>query len=341
MKRADTNTTAEDSAGYTALPATYSTIDADALLNFTLDNWDVKKGSKITFLKRGMNDTYCITEPSGKKFILRVYSLKMRTPRGILEEVLFNDKAARGKHFGLASCIFSKFRFPIEGIEAPEGDRLAVLYNFAPGIMVRKLTNTQAKRLGKETAKMHELMKTNSYTFTDFNYDIGLQFKDTLAVLKPILAEHKEQYEYLNKLKKDFVKTFKEVKKEDLSLGLCHGDLQPENIHFTDDNKVIFFDFDLMGKGYQAYDIGVFMWYDHKNKTPEIIKSFLEGYESIRKLSAAEHRLLPYFSTLRAMFQMTLYCKTNNGKHLPLWKPEEVASFVNKIKQWHESKRKA
>ena len=36
------------------------------------------------------------------------------------------------------------------------------------------------------------------------------------------------------------------------------------------DNQFTFFDFDFFGTGYLAYDIGVFMWYDHKNKTPEI-----------------------------------------------------------------------
>lgn len=341
MKRAGTEKVRIEVNRLIPFTVTYSTLDAEELLKFAIKKWNRKPGSEIVLLKRGMNDTYLITEPSGKKFILRIYSHKWRSILGINDEVGLIERACLEKQFNLPALVKTKIKPALNIIPAPEGIRVAVMYTFAPGKVVRKLTTTQAKLLGKETAKMHKFLKKETKILIDYNYDIDLQFENTLAVLKPILAEHKEQYEYLNKLKKDFVKTFKEVKKEDLSFGLCHGDLQPENIHFTDDNKVIFFDFDLMGKGFQAYDIGVFMWYDHKNKTPEIIKSFLEGYESIRKLSVAEHRLLPYFSTLRAMFQMTLYCKTNNGKHLPLWKPEEVASFVNKIKQWHESKRKA
>ena len=119
-----------------------------------------------------------------------------------------------------------------------------------------------------------------------------------------------------------------------MSQGICHGDLQAENFHIAEDNQFTFFDFDFFGEGCLVYDIGVFRWYDHKNKTPQIMGAFLKGYQAQHKLTATEIRLIPWFSTLRALFQMTLYCKISDGKQLPLWPPQQVSEFINKVKKW-------
>ena len=337
MKPVKTKTKKQTKAKF---PVTYSSLDTKALLKLAADKWGATPGSTITFLKRGFNDTYLITEPSGEKFILRIYNNKWRSQKGIESELLTLLMIPQFAKVSVPGIILNKEIYWWEVILAPEGERLAVMFDYAPGTAVRRLSVKQAHTLGVETAKLHVLFKEIAFSFTDYNYDIENQFNNTLYTLKPILVNFPEQFNYLEELKKDFIKTFEEADKNELNYGLCHGDLQAENIHFTDKNKITFFDFDLMGKGYQAYDIGVFLWYDHKNKTPEIVKSFMEGYETKRKLSDTEHRLLPYFSTLRAVFQMTLFCKTNDGHHLPKWPDEEVAAFVNKIKSWHEKKNK-
>jgi hypothetical protein len=199
------------------------------------------------------------------------------------------------------------------------------------------LTAEQANLLGIETAKMHILTKNYQEDITTAQvYNVHIQFDKTLNTLKPILSNYADEYSYLNKLKDEFEKVFKTINASEVAVGICHGDLQAENFHISRDNKITFFDFDFFGKGYLVYDIGVFIWYDHKNKTPEIISSFLKGYESVRTMSPAEHRLLPYLSTLRALFQMTLYCTISDGKQLPMWPASEVAAFIFKLEKWHK-----
>jgi Ser/Thr protein kinase RdoA (MazF antagonist) len=139
----------------------------------------------------------------------------------------------------------------------------------------------------------------------------------------------------LLRLEQLFLTAFSAIKESELTKGICHGDLQSENFHITPENKFTFFDFDFFGTGYLIYDIGVFMWYDHKNKPPEIMRSFLKGYESKRPLTPTEHQLIPWFSTLRAIFQMTLYCSISDGKQLPLWPAQQVADFIHKIEKWN------
>ena len=146
--------------------------------------------------------------------------------------------------------------------------------------------------------------------------------------------DYPNEFNYLIQLKDSFIHLFSTLEKNEISFGICHGDLQSENFHITETDQFTFFDFDFLGNGYLAYDIGVFMWYDHKNKSPKIMDSFLKGYQTQQKISITEIKLIPYFSTLRAIFQMTMYCTISNGEVLPLWPANQVADFIKKIDKW-------
>jgi Ser/Thr protein kinase RdoA (MazF antagonist) len=318
-------------------PVEYSSLSAKALLQFVIVHYNIDSDSSISFLKRGFNDTYCIEEKKKtdfiKKYILRVYKYNWRSIENIETELTLLNYLKENK-ISVSFPIKDKQEKFIQTIQAPEGWRYAVLFSFAEGEQIRKLSIEQSYLLGIETGKIHSLTQIKSFGATAQNYDIENQFEITLTTLKPILINHSEQYDYLLQLKDDFIKTFNNVDKNELTSGICHGDLQAENFHITTDNKFTFFDFDFFGSGYLVYDIGVFMWYDHKNKTPEIINSFLKGYQTQRKLTAMEIKLIPYFSTLRALFQMTLYCKINDGQQLPIWHPQQVVDFIKKVQKW-------
>lgn len=334
-------------------PVEYSSLSSKALLESVVINYDIDSNSSITFLKRGFNDTYLISgnefmnsaeyglnEKEGqnrreKKFILRVYKYQWRSIESIETEIkllnYLNDNTV-----SVSFPIKDKEAKFIQTIQAPEGNRYAVLFSFAEGAPLRKLSAEQSFLLGAETGKIHSLTKDRSFGAAAHNYDIETQFENTLSIVKPVLINHTEQYNYLVQLKADFINMFNSIDKMELRTGICHGDLQSENFHITLDGQCTFFDFDFFGTGYLAYDLGVFMWYDHKNKTPEIINAFLKGYQTQEKLSSAELKLLPYFSALRALFQMTLFCKTNDGKQLPLWPAQQVADFVKKVNKWQD-----
>ncbi len=318
-------------------PVNYSSLDTKALLLLVIKEYDLNSESSIAFIKRGFNDTYLITETNGKKFILRVYNHFWRTFDSIEAEIeLLLKINLRGVNVSIP--INNKQNEFYMNIEAPEGNRYAVLFSYAEGKQIRKLDNEQSYLLGIETGKLHLITKELANKNTAQNYDIEFSLNKTLRILTPILNDFKEELLILNLLKDDFTETFSTIIKAELVNGICHGDIQAENIHFSDSNKITFFDFDFFGQGYLVYDIGVFIWYDHKNKTKEIINCFIKGYETQRKLTETEIELLPYFSTLRALFQMTLYCELNDGYYLPQWQPQQIADFVKKIKKWHKSK---
>jgi Ser/Thr protein kinase RdoA (MazF antagonist) len=312
-------------------PVEYSSLSANALLQFTVSSYGLKKDSDIAFLKRGFNDTYLI-RAGESRYVLRVYKhgwRKLPDIEGELEWLLL----LRAEGIGVSYPLPDQKGHYIQKMEAPEGRRYAVLFSFAEGKALKKLVPEQAFLLGKASAKLH-LATKNLQIATAQNYGVSSQFEHTLEVLEPILVHYPSALRYLQELQQSFVNEFTNVHQY-LAKGICHGDLQAENFRITSQNQFIFFDFDFFGKGYLAYDIGVFMWYDHKNKPPRVREAFVKGYETERALSDAEHWAIPWLSTLRAIFQMTVYCKLNNGKHLPWWPPQQVAEFVSKVEKWH------
>lgn len=313
-------------------PAEYSSLSVNALLEMVSAVYSISHKPIITFLKRGFNDTYLI-ESDHKKFILRVYKHNWRSLESIETEMKLLNYL-KENNVSLSYPIADKQNNLIQSIDAFEGKRYAVLFSYAEGELKRKLTVEQSYLLGAETGKIHSLTQNRSFGMTAHNYDIRNQFDITLHTLRPVLTHHIEQYEYLMHLQIEFKNKFNSIDKNQLGTGICHGDLQAENFHINSSNQFSIFDFDFFGTGYLIYDISVFIWYDHKNKPKEIIDSFLEGYQTQRTLSETELSLLPYFSTLRALFQMTLYCKISDGKQLPLWPAHEVAGFIKKVEKW-------
>lgn len=317
-------------------PIEYSSLSTQALQELVCKMHSFPNSTSITFLKRGFNDTYLIQNGTDK-YILRVYKHNWRSLESIESELKFLNHLKEGG-ISVSFPIPDNQKQSIQSIEAPEGIRYAVLFSYAEGEQVRKLTIEQAELLGIQTGKIHSFSQNKNFGTPAHNYDIDYQFEKTLNTLKPILVNHPDQYNYVVQLKGYFIELLADIDKSELAIGVCHGDLQAENFHINSKNELTFFDFDFFGEGYLIYDIGVFMWYDHKNKPKEIIDAFLKGYQTQRKLSETEMQLLPYFSTLRALFQMTLYCQISDGKQLPLWPAQQVADFIKKVEKWMTGK---
>ena len=319
-----------------SFPVVYSSLSTSALQKFVTQQYELPGDSTILFLKRGFNDTYLIAEEK-KKYILRVYNHQWRNLQTIESEVkllLFLKENGISVSVPLQDV---KGHY-IHPLAAPEGTRYAVLLSYAEGEQIKKLSPDQSFLLGVSTADIHLLTKDKDVGATARNYDVALQLNHSLKVLQPLLENHPKQFSYLLTLRDSFLNMLKNLTPDEVAVGICHGDLQAENFHVSADNQFTFFDFDFFGTGYLVYDIGVFMWYDHKNKPPAVMNAFLEGYESKRKLSKSEKIIIPWLSTLRAIFQMTMYCELSDGKQLPLWPAQQVADFINKVEKWQNAK---
>ncbi len=317
-------------------PVEYSSLSTAALLDLVKANYTISSIASISFIKRGFNDTYLVTAGENK-WVLRVYKHNWRKREDIEAEVTLL-LYLKENNVSVSVPIISTQNTTIHAVEAPEGIRYCVLFSYAAGDRVKKLSVEQARLLGIETARMHLLTKDKVLKAVPHDYTIANQFALITAQLRTLLVAYPKQLAVVLELEQLFIEKEKQNSTEGIGVGICHGDLQSENFHLSIENEFTFFDFDFFGKGYLIYDIGVFMWYDHKNKPAAIMNAFLEGYESIRPLSQTERDFIPWLSTLRALFQITLYCKISDGKQLPLWPTQQIAEFIDKVEKWQNEK---
>ena len=78
--------------------------------------------------------------------------------------------------------------------------------------------------------------------------------------------------------------------------GICVGDVHSGNAHFTDENQPTLFDFDQCGYGWRAFDIAKCLHVLIRQKIDVTVRnSFIDGYESFRKLSEVELAAIPIF----------------------------------------------
>lgn len=96
-----------------------------------------------------------------------------------------------------------------------------------------------------------------------------------------------------------------------LPIGLCHGDVQLENVHF-DGAQPTLFDLEACGTGPCAYDLACY-WRRRSGSTSVDVgppraewEAFLRGYEQTRRLTPSERRAIPALATLRAVWVMAL-----------------------------------
>jgi len=89
--------------------------------------------------------------------------------------------------------------------------------------------------------------------------------------------------------------------------GLCHGDVQLENVRF-DGSQPTLFDLEWCGAGACAYDLACYWRWrvelgpaDDEPPRAEW-QALLRGYEQIREIAPAELRAIPALATLRAVW---------------------------------------
>lgn len=90
-----------------------------------------------------------------------------------------------------------------------------------------------------------------------------------------------------------------------LTSGICHGDMTQDNVHLTDDQRFVFFDFDSAGQGWRASDFqGIYGF--QKQADNGVWDAFLDGYTDIVTLTDADLAVLPQFVLIDALRAMSI-----------------------------------
>ena len=135
-------------------PVVYSTIDEAALQEFIQLNYEIADITYCRLLARGMNDTYLI-KTIDEKFVFRVYRTPWRSYSSDVEfEMdLLNHLLKNGVSVSFPiRAIKSGY---IQELNAPEGTRFGVLFNYAEGKSLTLESEETAYNFGRSVAMIH------------------------------------------------------------------------------------------------------------------------------------------------------------------------------------------
>ena len=154
--------------------------------------------------------------------------------------------------------------------------------------------------------------------------------------IRPFLADREQDFSFLKESAEKLAGYIKGKLPETAPVyGFCHGDVHSGNVFFAGDKPTLF-DLDCMGYGWRAYDICVYAWnetfLDENYIEGSVWKKYLEGYESVRPLSAEEKETIPAFAALRQLWLMGLHADVMDRNAGCCWYQDDY--FDSQIKMF-------
>ncbi|WP_298165597.1 homoserine kinase [Novosphingobium sp.] len=237
---------------------------------------------------------------SGARFILTMYEFRIE-----LEDLpyflsLLDHLAARG-------CPVPRTIHDREGNlyvtrPGPTGeDKALALIEYLPGVSVSTPTAGQARAVGGELARLHLAAadfpgsRANGMGVAEWQRLAEACGAEGLARINPELAQI-----VANELPR-----LAQSWPTGLPSGVIHADLFPDNVLMLGDKVTGLIDFYFACNDIIAYDLAVthVAWCFDKDDTfrPDVSSALIEGYESVRPLSAGERAALPLLAEGAAM----------------------------------------
>lgn len=265
-------------------PVIYSTLAPQAIVVRLLCHYALDPVTNCQFWHRGLSDVYLV-ETLTQSYIFRVSHHHWRSKSEIDFELELLD-FWRQQGLPVAHPIATHSGELSIEIEAPEGNRYAALFPYAPGeVAVGDLNPTQSFRLGETVAKLHQA--THEFYPQTFRPPLTVDYllKDSFAEISPFLKHRHQEFDELTHIVAGIEAQLHNLPQEPPYWVVCWGDPHSGNAHFTPDNAVTLFDFDQCGYGWRAFDIAKFLQVSLRTGISKPVReAFLAGYQSVEEL---------------------------------------------------------
>lgn len=302
-------------------PVTHSVLSAEALGRYIERAYAIGEVGVCALLQHNLNDTYLVEAASGP-YILRVS--QAQRPNGLSwrssEDVLFELDVLRHlarKSIPVATPLTNRDGTDVLRVQAPEGVRHLVLFTYAPGepVSAPKQTEPLARRYGQAVGALHNATDDFESLHDRFALDVDFLLETPLTTLQPLLRHRPADWTYLRALGVGLAERLLRLQDRGLDTGVCHGDAQGGNACMATDGTLTFFDFDVCGKGWRAYDIAVFFWgaelgrvrlgWD-KRTSDQLCAAYINGYQERRALRPVDHEAIAPLVHLRHYWYLGL-----------------------------------
>lgn len=291
-------------------PVISSNLSPTHLAVFVQEKYGLSNATSCNLLKAGINHTYLIKEEE-KRYIFRVYSFNWRTENEILEEIRLLN-LLKVNNISISYPITDKSENYIQTINAPEGERLAVMFSFAEGEKILNFEEKNHFQIGVLMAQIHQI--TENLDLERIDYTPQVLVGDIFNYLSNFLPSDTEEMAFMQSTQQYLLNEFAKVKLEKIRKGAVHLDIWFDNLNIAKDGKITIFDFDFCGNGWLCLDIAYYILQINSTERDEAIcksklDSFLAGYESVSLISDEEKRILPMLGVSLYFFYIGIQCQ--------------------------------
>jgi Ser/Thr protein kinase RdoA (MazF antagonist) len=241
----------------------------------------------------------------------------------------------RDDNIGVSYAIADSSGNYIRKLQAPEGERMGVLFSFALG---EKSFNPSVEanfRIGEMMARIHQ--RTLNLKLQRIDYNSETLLVKSFEKFKSYLAVDSDEMKFVLGSQQYLLNEFKNADLSKIRRGAVHLDIWADNLHVDADNNITLFDFDFCGNGWLCYDIAfnfimLFSMESNELEYQKKTESFLKGYESILVISDEEKRMLPAVAASICFF----YLGVQRERFASIFFNEEhLKRFVNfRIRKW-------
>ena len=312
-------------------PVTNSTLSAAPLGQFIQQKYALRSDVVCQLIRAGINDTYLVKNGSGK-FVFRVYSLHWRTRREIEAEIKLLLEL-QANEIAVSYPLPDAQQNYIQVLPAPEGDRVAVLFTYAPGEKLHLFSEEIHFRIGALMARIHAVTENKRLDRVDYTPDIILV--NSLQQLSSFLSADAPEMHFMQSMQQHLLDAFRTADTTQMREGIVHLDIWFDNLNITPEGQVTIFDFDFCGNGWLALDIAYYVMqlhniekYEPEGYEPKVA-AFLKGYESVQAISAEEKRLLPMLGVSLYFFYLGVQCQRYENWSNSFLSENYLKRFIN------------
>lgn len=297
-----------------------SFIAADSLAELIAEDYELpgpitcKLFSKM--LRTQDNDHYLVTTAGGGRAVARVYQQGDRLERQQSDYLYELDWLAflKERDLPVSWPLARRDGSYLGQLAAPEGPRYYALFSFAAGDPPSLRNLDQIAAVGESMARMHVASDAYAPRYEHRPWDLRTLVDRPLELIRNNWSDARSE-------NLDLVVTAAEEARQELepfieaasgipgAWGPIGGDFHQNSVNFSDDTPT-FFNFDLCGPGWRAYDIAVFLANSNLiHAQSDRSEAFFAGYYAARPLSDEEHKAIAPFLTVRRVWLMGAFAQ--------------------------------
>lgn len=263
------------------------------------------------------NDHYLVTAGDGEQYAFRIYQQGDRFHRAESDYLYELDwlRFLHAEGLPVSYPIQRRDGGYLGRLEAPEGTRYYALFSLAYGDPLSLKDADQLSIMGEMMARIH--VASDRFTTPQARKPLDLAY-----LLDRPLERLRRTWTDERAANLDLVLTAAEEAREELQdyvgrsaaidgrWGPIGGDFHQSSVYFNEVNEPTFFNFDLCGPGWRAYDIASFLSNGNLMHAPaERSEAFFVGYYSVRPLADEEHAAIAPFLTVRRVWLMGAFAR--------------------------------